>query len=265
VNSNWLQWISNVAFFLVSALIFRFFRRIAPPRSRLKDWKYETQQAPEPLPTGVVGGAMWALAIGFALAFFPLRAANRSCASLDGPAILTVYAPQSLWCFLPLFGALAVPWPVTVWWLRRVGRKDEADGIEDDADRKGGADCFRLMKWMSIGLVGPIAFFTILAIPIHLSIGESEARLGHYAALHSERFLFSEAQRATVIDGYRLRDGTFRAARDIVIDFSDGRRLSGNAVGDGGTNVRDDVVQLLLAKTGLHPEHAQTVQDIPPR
>jgi hypothetical protein len=124
-------------------------------------------------------------------------------------------------------------------------------------------DTFRVMKWLGIGLVLPIAFFTMLAIPVHLSIGDSEARLGHYASMHTDRFSFSEARRATLIDGYRLRDGSFRRSKDLVIDFVDGRRLRGNAVGDGGTDVEENVVQLLLAKTGLNPEHAQTVEDIP--
>jgi hypothetical protein len=121
------------------------------------------------------------------------------------------------------------------------------------------------MKWLSIGLVGPIAFFTLLAIPIHLSISDTEARVGHYASMRSERFPFSEARRATLIDGYRLRDGRLRRSRDIVIDFADGRRLRGNAVGDGGTDVDESVVELLLNKTGLRPAHVATVEDIPPQ
>jgi hypothetical protein len=119
------------------------------------------------------------------------------------------------------------------------------------------------MKWLGIAFVGPVAFCTVLAIPVHLSIGDSEARLGHYASMHTERFSFSGAKRATLIDGYRLRDGSFRRSKDIGIDFADGRRLHGNAVGDGGSGVEENVVQLLLAKTGLHPEHVLTVEDIP--
>jgi hypothetical protein len=236
---------------------------MAGPRSRSADWSYDQQQAPEPLPTGVIGGAMWTLGIGFALTFFLLRGANHLWAKADEPATLTLYATPWLWFFLPFFSALALPWPLTVWYLRRAGRKDEADSICDASDLRSGMDSFQVMKWLGIVLVGPIAFLTLLAIPVHLSIGDSEARLGHYASLHSERFFFSEAKRVTLIDGHRIRDGSFRRGRDILIDFADGRRLAGNAVGDGGTDVDERVVQLLLARTGLHPTHVHALEDIP--
>ncbi len=258
-----LDWLSRALVPLVIALVLCLFRRIVPPRSRLDNSRYDQQQRPEPLPTGVIGGAMWALGIGFALTFFLLRDANRLWARADGQSVLTLYATPWIWFFLPFFSALAIPWPLTVWYLRRVGRKDEADNIADAADRKGGMDTSRVMKWLGIALVGPISLFTLLAIPVHLSISDSEVRLGHYASIRAERFPFSEARRATLIDGYRLRDGRFQRARDIVIDFADGRRLRGNAVGDGGTDVEERVVQLLLDKTGLRPEHVLTLEDIP--
>lgn len=258
-----LDWLPRALVPLVIALVLSLFRRIVPPRSRLANSRYDQQQGPVPLPTGVIGGTMWALGIGFALTFFLLRDANRLWARADGQSVLTLYATPWIWCFLPFFSALAIPWPLTVWYLRRVGRKDEADNIAGVADRKGGMDTFRVMKWMGIALVGPIALFTLLAIPVHLSINDSEVRLGHYASIRAERFPFSEARRATLIDGYRLRDGSFQRARDIVIDFADGRRLRGNAVGDGGTDVEERVVQLLLDKTGLRPAHVLTLEDIP--
>lgn len=258
-----LDWLPRAIVPGAVALILALFRRIAPPRSRLANAKYDQHQAPEPLPTGIIGGTMWALGLSFALLFFLLRDANRLWARAEGRSILTLYATPWIWIFLPLFSALALPWPIVVWFLRRVGRTDEADSICDAADEKGGVDSFRVMKWLGITLVSPVAFFTVLAIPVHLSISDSEARLGHYASLRTERFPFSEVRRATLIDGRRLRDGSFRPGKDIVIDFADGRRLRGNAVGDGGTDVEEGVVQLLLAKTGLRPTHVLTMEDIP--
>jgi hypothetical protein len=207
---------------------------------------------------------MCAVGIGLALSFFLFRALNHWWASLDGPSLLTQYATSFIWCFFPGFAALAIPWPLTVWYLRKVGRWEEADTIEDDSDSKGGGNQFQIMKWLSIGVVGPIALFTLAAIPVHLSITDSEVRVGHYASIRSESFPLKDAQRLTIIDGYRIRDGSFQAARDVLIDFSDGRRLKGNAVGDGDTSVREDVLQLLIAKTGLTPEHALTENDVPP-
>ena len=269
------DWLPSALVPAVIVLVLALFRRMAPSRSRTADRQYEDRlyedrryddyQAPEPLPTGLISGTMWTLGLAFGLTFFLLRGANHRWAAADGPAILTLYDTPWLWFFFPFFAALTLPWPLTVWYLRKVGRRDEADNICDNADLRGGMDSFKVMKWLGIVLVGPIAVATLLAIPIHLSIGLSEARLGHYAALHSERFSFREATRATLVDGYRLRDGSFRRSRDVVIDFSDGRRLHGNAVEDDGTDVQESVVQLLLARTGLHPSHVQTMEDIPPK
>jgi hypothetical protein len=225
--------------------------------------RYDESQLPEPLPSGMITSAMWSLALVLALLFFVLRGGNYFWAALEGPSILTQYAPQPIWCILPGFAAVTIPWPLTVWYLRRVGRWEEADSIEDAADRKGGMNSFRVMKWLSVGVVGPIALFTVLAIPVHFSVTDSEVRVGHYASVVTDSFPLSAARRLSVVNGYRLRDGRFHAAKDVIIDFSDGRRLRANQVGDGGTNVRADVMQLLIAKTGLIPEHASTADDLP--
>jgi hypothetical protein len=117
--------------------------------------------------------------------------------------------------------------------------------------------------WASINL-SPIALFTLPAIPIHLSISDTEVRVGHYGSFHSETFHLKDARRLTVVEAYRPKERSFHAAEDVLIDFADGRRLRGNAVGDGGTSVRKDVMQLLIAKTGLTPEHASTADEVPP-
>jgi hypothetical protein len=225
--------------------------------------RYDESQIPERLPTGMIGSAMWSLGIGLALLFFVLRGMNHFWASLEGPSGLTQYAPQVIWCFLPGFAALSIPWPLTVWYLRKVNRWKEADSIEDAADSKGGMNTLRVMKWLSVVVVSPIALFTLLAVPVHLSICDSEVRVGHYASFVTERFPLNKARRLTIVDGYRLRDGNIHPAKDVIIDFADGRRLRANQVGDGGTKARNDVMQLLIAKTGLTPEHASTADDVP--
>jgi hypothetical protein len=199
----------------------------------------------------MIGGAMWSLGIALAMSFFVLRGANHLWASLEGHSLLTQYAPQVYWYFLPGFAAVSLPWPLTVWYLRRVGRWEEADSIQDASDSKGGFDSFRIMKWLSIGVVGPIAVFTLLAVPIHLSITDSEVRVGHYASLHPDVFLLSSAKSLIIVDEYKPQGR--HVTRDMIVEFADGRRLRGNQVGDGGTSIRNDVVQLLIDKTGLTP------------
>lgn len=201
---------------------------------------------------------MWSVSIALAMLFFVLRGANHLWASLEGPSLLTQYAPQVFWCFLPGFAALSVPSPLTVWYLRRVGRWEEADSIQDESDSKGGFDSFRIMKWLCIGVVGPIAAFTLLAVPIHLSITGSEVRVGHYASFRPEIFPLNEATRLTIVDVQKQQGGHSRETKDVIVDFADGRRLRGNQVGDGSTSVQNDVMQLLISKTGLTPQHSPT-------
>ena len=55
-----------------------------------------------------------------------------------------------------------------------------------------------------------------------------------------------------------------RFREDVILDFADGRRLRANQIGDGGTDVRNDVMELLILKTDLAPEHALTEEDVPP-
>jgi hypothetical protein len=139
-----------------------------------------------------------------------------------------------------------------------VGRWEEADSIQDVSDSKGGFDSFRIMKWLCIGVVGPIAVFTLLAVPIHLSITGSEVRVGRYASFRPEIFPLNEATRLTIVDVQKQQGGHNRETKDVIVDFADGRRLRGNQVGDGGTSVQNDVMQLLISKTGLTPQHSST-------
>lgn len=160
-----LNWLPKLLVPLGIALIMLLFRKLAPPPAPAEStWRYNAEgQVPEPFPTGVIGGFMWLVGVLLALSFFLLRWANHQWAAMDGPADLRLYKVAIIWCFLPGFAALAIPWPFTVWLLRVLGRTDEADSVTAQANQKGGMDSFRVMKWLSIGLVGPIAVFTVLA------------------------------------------------------------------------------------------------------
>jgi len=259
-----LDWLPKALVPVVIVLVLRLFRRAAPAPNPVEAWEHEgTRQIPEPFPTGIIGGFMWLVGLLLVLSFFLLRWANHQWAAMDGPADLRLYKTAIIWCFLPGFAALAVPWPFTVWLLRALGRTEEAFRVTTDSNQRGGMDSYRVMKWLSIGVAGPIAIFTVLAIPMHMTISGSEMLIGHYAQITPERFQLSQARRAILVDGVRYRDGSFHPAKDLLIDFADGRRFHANAEGDGGTSVPPEVVNLLLAKTGLSPEHAQTEEDIP--
>lgn len=249
-------WLPRFLVPIAIALAFALFRRMAPPRARMARHRYDESQTPEPLAAGVIGCAMWSLGIALAMLFFVLRGANHLWASLEGRSLLTQYAPQVYWCFLPGFAAVSIPWPLTVWYLRRVGRWEEADSVQDASDSKGGFDSFRIMKWLSIGVVGPIAVLTLLAVPIHLSITDSEVRVGHYASFRPDIFPLNDARSLTIVDVHQLQGDHTLQTEDVIVEFADGRRLRGNQVGDGGSSVRNDVMQLLIDETGLTPKYS---------
>jgi hypothetical protein len=258
-----MGWLPKVLVPLCIPLVIQLFRRLAPPPpSPPSTWKYD-QPEQEPFEPGIIGGFMWLLGLLFALSFFVFRWVNHQWAQMDGPAILHIYETPVIWCFFPGFAALAIPWPLTVSLLKRIGRIDEPDSITAGSNRTGGMDSLRVMTWLSIGVVGPIAGFTVLAIPIHMTITESAVFVGHYGQWRAERFDLGQARHVTLVDGVRYRDGSFHPQKDLYLDFADGRRLDANTGGDGGSSVPDTVIQLLLAKTRLPLQHVQTKEDVP--
>jgi hypothetical protein len=185
--------------------------------------------------------------------FFVFREANHLWANLDGPAVLRVYETQIVWCFFPGFAALCIPWPLTLWILRRMGRNDEADAILDDSSGQTGFDSYRLMVWFSHWIVVPIGVFTLMAVPIHLSMGDSEVRAGRYGRWSSEKFPYDQAVRARLVTRTEMHGGRSVVTRNLLIDFSDGRTLDASVGKDGGEAASPEVVNLLLEKTKLEP------------
>jgi hypothetical protein len=250
---------------VVIVLTLQLIRKLAPAPKAVETEAGEGRgQTSELLPPGVAGAFMCLVGLLLALSFFLLRWANHQWAAMDGPAELRLYEVPVIWCLLPGFAALSIPWPFTIWLLRKLGRSEDAYLIATDSNRRAGMNSFSIMKWLTIGITGPIAVVTVLAIPMHVSITNTEIIVGHFAQLHAERFQLSQARRATLVEGIRYRDRSFHAQRDLLLDFVDGRRFHANVEGDGGTSVPFEVVHLLLAKTGLPLEHAQTEVDIPP-
>jgi hypothetical protein len=242
--------------------VFSIFRRYFPTKPDSTLDRYDRPEGKR-LPTGVFSAVT--ISIGLAIAvggFFGLLATNRLFAKEDGPALLQVFPVAVLWCFLPGFAALAVPWPLTITFLRRSAYHDEAVYIEAEGGRKSGFDCFRVMVGMNIFLVLPIAAFTLLALPERLTFTDREILWTHYASVTPEVFAYADIVRLITVDGYKLRDGSFRSHKDLLIDFKDGRRLSANAVGDGGSEPSVDEINILLKKTGLVPREIQTSDEL---
>jgi hypothetical protein len=258
------EWIGRAIVPLVIGVAFGLFKKYFPAKPNPALTRYDLPEGKR-LPTGVF--PLITILMGASIAvggYFILLKTNRLFANLDGPASLRLFPPSVFWMFLPGFAALAVPWPLTLFLLRKVGYGTEVDYILDEANQKSGFDCQRVMVGMNLFLVLPLVLFTLAALPMRMTLGPDEVRVTHYARLSPETFPYKAATRAFSVDGYRIRDGSFERQRDLIIDFSGGRRLSANAIGDGDTEPTDNEVSIFLTKTGLDTQHVHAKDDLPP-
>jgi hypothetical protein len=252
------SWLPRLLIPVSIAFAFAAFRKYFPATPDLTLDHYDRPEGKR-LPTGTFSAIT--IAVGLTLAvggFFGLRAINHLFAKSDGPTLAQALPNSALWWFLPGFAALTVPWPLTIAVLRRSSYHEDAAYIEFEASSKSGFDCCRVMAGMNLFLVLPIAIFTLLALPERLTLTDQEILWTHYASLRPEVYRYTDIVQLTMVDGYRLRDGSFKEHKDFLIDFKDGRTLSANAVGDGGTEPDSETINVILNKTGLVPNKVRT-------
>lgn len=257
-----ISWLPRAIVPVSISIAFGIFRKYFPAKEDPTLTRYDRHNGPR-LPNGVFGFATvsFGLLLGIG-GYFALAGMNRLYARVDGPALLHVYPTNAIWWFLPGFAAIALPWPLGIHLLRRSKYKDDAAFIEAESSGKTGFDSYRVMVAMNLFLAVPIGIFTVPAITMHLTFTETDIYWTSYSSLHPQVFSYSDATRATFVDGYRLRDGSFQSHPDLILDFRDGRRFSANAVGDGGTVPSAQEIELLLSKTHLTPHDVQTLDDL---
>ena len=216
------------------------------------------------LPFGIAGLIQCAVTVTVAIGgFFLFYSANRVWALADKGTILTIYPTKIIWCFASGFAALCIPYFTTLWLLRRFGYAGQAGEIIAKGNAKMNMDGMRIMRWLIWGLVLPVTILTILAIPMHLTVNDHAVLVTHYASLKSEVFSFSDAVAAYEVDGYILRDQSFKSHPDLVFVFADGRRLQATDMSDGGDRPPEKLVSALMSHTGLKPSHVKMLEDIP--
>ena len=247
---------------LIIGFVFSLFRRYFPRKPDLTLERYDRPEGKR-LPTGVFGTITVTMGLAIAVGgYFALLTTNHLFAKSDGPALAQTFPSAAIWLFLPGFAALAIPWPLTIALLRRSPYLDEAAYIEDEGNRRSGFDCFRVMVGVNLLLIFPIAILTFLALPERLTLTNNEILWTHYGSLTPEGLAYADIVRLTSVDGYKLRDGTFKSHKDLLLIFKDGRRLSLNAVGDGGSEPSAQQINVILTKTGLVPEEIRTIGEL---
>jgi hypothetical protein len=189
---------------------------------------------------------------------------NRHLATQGGGALFVIYPESAIWWFFPGFGALALPWEITLRAMSLLGFRAEADSYNYWSSLKAGFDCRRLLRWLALVVVAPIAVVTLLALPMHSALRQDNIQNCGYAFAKCKNYAYAMARRMTIVDGFRRRDGKLTRRAEVVVDFQDGSRWISTGMGEFKSSVNPVLVQLLESKTGLLYGHADTESDIPP-
>ncbi len=207
----------------------------------------------------VVIGLLFAIGTQSALVWL-----NRYMATADGAAEFRIWPESAIWWFLPGLGALTLCWEMTLELWSIFGTREEARLYSYWSNMKAGFDATKLLRWMAILIALPIGIFTLLELPVHAALRQSDIRECGYAFAGCKTYRYADARRMTIIDGFRTRDGKLTRRAGIVIDFNDGRRWFSASIGEFSERIDPVLEELLEKKTGLSYEHAQAEADIPP-
>jgi hypothetical protein len=218
------------------------------------------------------GNTQWVVGIGIVLVglifIFSTHGAlvlmNRYFSNHDGPAEFRLWQQSAIWWFFPGFGALALSWEIVLQLWSALGSREDARLYNYWSIQKSGFDVSKLLRWMALLIVLPIGVLTVLALPMHVALRQDHISDCGYAFAPCKVYMYIDARRLTMIDGFRTRDGNLTRSAGIVIDFSDGRRWSSADTGDFSANVNPAFSEFLQKRTGLSINHAQTEDDIPP-
>jgi hypothetical protein len=147
---------------------------------------------------------------------------------------------------------------------RRFDYAGQAADIVAQGNAKINVNGERVMHGLGWFVILPILLFTVPEIPAHLSVINNQVRVTHYGHIKPDVYPLADARKAWWVDGYILRDGTFKSSPDLLIDFADGRRFRATAMSDGGDPPPQQLVNLLLSLTpGLDPIRVRTESAIP--
>jgi hypothetical protein len=211
----------------------------------------------------IVGGATALVIVGLV---FPIHALlvflNGWYAGLDGAASFRLFPQTAIWWFFPGFTALTVGYEIVLQLWSRFGDAGRVARYSAWSNAKAGFDGRRLLRWMALLIAAPIGIFTLLEIPVHVSLTDRAIVDHRYGWSKPTIYDYDAARRLTVIDGFRLKDGTLTSRAGIVVGFDNGQRWSSADSGDFKKQVDPALLAVLAQRTKLSPEHAETIDDI---
>lgn len=247
--------------FVVFALARKFLPAMSPTQE-LTDYPLDELSQRFSRTQWVVGIAMLLAALTFAwVTHAILSTTNSWLAERDAGAFHLLPQP-AIWWFFPGFGAITLTWEIVLRIWSTVGNAKEASLYRYWSDIKTGFNATKLLRFMALFIAVPIGVATLLAVPMHSSVGNDRILEYNYASLIPKVFLYKDAQRMAVIDGFRGRDGTLTQRAGVILSFTDGRKWSSAEWGDFKKTSDTRLVEFLQEKTGLVVEHAETEADL---
>ncbi|MGA2351513.1 MAG: hypothetical protein ABSF70_13840 [Terracidiphilus sp.] len=203
-----------------------------------------------------------------------LLATSRHLAAVDGPAQFRLYYQPIIWWILPGFGALILPWEITlrIWslfagsgklhlyreWLRRETYISQSGAILKDS--------FGLYRWLVLLIVLPIAVGSLLALNMHSTLGADAIRECDYAFKPCKVLPYADVRRITSVARYTAGSGGGAVVEgaSVVLDFKNAYRWTTADWGDPINDVDPAVAHFLTSKVNLTINTADRLKNIPP-
>jgi len=212
----------------------------------------------------IVGFVMLTIAgLVFLGTHIALLGLNHYIAVTDAPqAVFRLWPQRATWWFFPGFAGITLCWEIALRLWAAFGDAASAALYSTWSNQRAGFDATKVLRWMMLLIALPIGVLTILALPVHTTVGEHAIQDCGYAFAGCKTFAYSDARRMTLIKGFRDRDGKLHPRAAVILDFVDHRRWS-SAVGDFKSSIDPALVSFLSDRTHLIPGQAETEADIP--
>jgi hypothetical protein len=211
-----------------------------------------------------VGAAMIVVIVALGLGlYYLLLAANHAFAAQSEPAKFIIYPETAIWWFFPGFAAVTLSWEIVLQIWALFNRRDAELCIEWTS-LSVGFNAQKTLRWIGALVVLPIAVLTCLALPMHTAVRQDDIVECHYGFAGCTKYRYVEARRITLVDGFRLRDGTITKRASIDIDFIDGRRWTSADMGEFRKTIDPALKDFIEERTKLTYGYAPAHQDIPP-